>query len=85
MRLPTFHYMYILYMLSKSSKMTIENQVREEVFLVWIWNPNLEINFSLTKSSLYLILDDDKCSLSLTGNKTVKSVKIHWYPPRCYV
>ena len=31
---------FYVYMLSKSSKVTIENQVREEVVLVWIWNPN---------------------------------------------
>ena len=34
------HFILCVYMLSKSRKVTIENQVREKVFLAWIWNPN---------------------------------------------
>ena len=41
-------------MLSKSSKVTIENQVREEVILVWIWNswnPNFGDKFFVNQVS----------------------------------
>ena len=46
------HISFYVYMLSKSSKVTIENQVREEVVLVWIWNswnPNFGDKFFVTQ------------------------------------